>query len=115
MGQRLKDAIGADYMSLGITSYIGNTAALYPEADTKYGFRVDNFQLLQPIEGSIEKALHDCGITNSFVSFKSIPENIEPLPNMIRFDSIYIETILEKAFDGIFQIEKSTVSEVIYD
>ena len=115
MGQRLKDAIGADYMSLGITSYIGNTAALYPEADTKYGFRVDNFQLLQPIEGSIEKALHDCGITNSFVSFKSIPENVKPLPNMIRFDSIYMETILEKAFDGIFQIEKSTVSEVIYD
>ena len=59
--------------------------------------------------------MHDCGITNSFVSFKSIPENVEPLPNMIRFDSIYMETILEKAFDGIFQIEKSTVSEVIYD
>ena len=34
---------------------------------------------------------------------------------MIRFDSIYMKAELEKAFDGIFQIEKSSVSEVVYE
>ena len=115
MGQRLKEAIGDDYMSLGITSHIGHTAALYPEADTKYGFRVDNYQLQEPNEGSVEKSIHDCGITNSFVSFKNMPEDVLSIPNMIRFDSMYMETKLEKAFDGIFQIEKSSVSEVVYE
>jgi len=115
MGQRLKNAIGNDYMSLGITSYSGHTAALYPEVDTKYGFRVDNFQLQEPNEGSVEKAISGCGVTNSFVFFRNIPEDLQSIPNMIRFDSIYMKAELEKAFDGIFQIEKSSVSEVVYE
>lgn len=44
-----------------------------------------------------------------------MPEDVLSIPNMIRFDSMYMETKLEKAFDGIFQIEKSSVSEVVYE
>ncbi|WP_114750940.1 erythromycin esterase family protein [Pleomorphovibrio marinus] len=115
MGQRLKYALGNDYMALGMTSYAGNTAALYPEKDSKFGFRVDNFQLEQAKEGSVEKALKDAGVTNAFVSFKDFRGDDPSIPNLIRFDTIYTETNLKEAFDGVFQMEKSTVSEVVFE
>ena len=114
MGQRLAEKLGADYRAFGITSAKGHTAALYPDQNTTFGFRVDNQQLEEAQEGSIERAVIKNGGKDLFLSFKNAPVG-RVFPDKIRFDSIYLHEELQKAFDGIFQVERSSVSEIVLE
>lgn len=109
MGQRLAYELGNDYMAFGITSESGNTAALYPDENSKFGFRIESTTLEKPIPESIEACLANADLQFGFISFRNIPEGLE-VPKKIRFDSEYLETSVIEAFDGVFQVPVSTVA-----
>lgn len=112
MGQCLANELGDDYIAFGLTSEEGHTAALYPDEQYKFGFRIENTKLNKPMDGSVEKLLVDAQLQNGILSFKNIPRGSND-PNLIRFDSEYIETSVFDAFDGIIQIPISSVSNEI--
>ncbi|MDR1975601.1 MAG: erythromycin esterase family protein [Campylobacteraceae bacterium] len=111
MGQRLAQSFGDGYRAYAISCESGFTAALYPDESQKFGFRVDNYKLRPSVKGTIEFWLKEAGIKQGFVDFADIEAKI--LPNKIRFDSMHLKTDMKKAFDGIFILPKSTVSEVV--
>ena len=102
---------GEKYKAFAITNLRGETAALYPDNDYQFGFRVDKFPLGFPESDSIEFFMRKSGLEEGLLIMN---ESLE-LKNhkTIRFDSMYLNTEIQKAFDGIFLIEKSTVSEVV--
>ncbi len=114
MGQRLEQRLGKEYLALGITSAKGFTAALYPDKNAPLGFMVDNHRLDEAQEGSIENLIVRNGGKDLFLSFMHPPVGCV-FPDKIRFDSSYLHEDLRKAFDGIFQTEQSTVSEVVFE
>lgn len=111
MGQRLSMTFGEKYKAFAITNLRGETAALYPDNDYQFGFRVDKFPLDFPESDSVEFIMQEfggkecCLLMNRSTELKNC--------NKIRFDSMCLKTEIEEAFDGIFLIEKSTVSEVV--
>ena len=111
MGQRLSMTFGEKYKAFAITNLRGETAALYPDNDYQFGFRVDKFPLDFPESDSVEFIMQEfggkecCLLMNRSTELKNC--------NKIRFDSMCPKTEIEEAFDGIFLIEKSTVSEVV--
>lgn len=110
MGQKLSLKYGNNYKAFGITNELGFTSALYPDTNFKFGFKVDNFKLNEPEQGSIEHLLKTNGLSEGFFSLNDFDlTNV----NKIRLDSTYIETDLKKAFDGIFIIKSTSVSDVI--
>ena len=112
MGQRLANELGDEYIAFGLTSIEGHTAALYPDENYNFGFRIENTKLTKPIEESIEKILDDNQLQNGILSFRDIPRGSND-PKRIRFDSEYIETSVFDAFDGMIQIPISSVSNEI--
>ena len=110
MGQRLSSELGTDYISLGLTSKTGYTAALFPDEKYKFGFRIENTKLEMPASGSIEKLLEEANVENGIISFKHIPRGSND-PTLIRFDSEYIETSVIDAFDGLIQIPTSSIAD----
>lgn len=111
MGQRLAMSYGSGYKAFAITNFAGETSALYPDNEYKFGFKVDKFPLGFPESDSIEFFMRKSGLEEGLLIMN---ESLE-LKNhkTIRFDSMYLNTEIQKAFDGIFLIEKSTVSEVV--
>ena len=111
MGQRLSMTFGEKYKAFAITNLRGETAALYPDNDYQFGFRVDKFPLDSPESDSVEFFMQElsgkecCLIINKSKELKNCSK--------IRFDSIHLKTEIVDSFDGIFLIEKSTVSEIV--
>ncbi len=112
MGQNLANKLGENYISFGITSLKGNTAALYPDENYKYGFKIEKTSLSEPDINSIEHYFYKTNISHGFINFKNIPKNSE-IPQKIRFDSEYLELSVIEAFDGLFQIPESNISDEI--
>ncbi|HMZ67446.1 MAG TPA: erythromycin esterase family protein [Leptospiraceae bacterium] len=112
MGQRLSSSLGSDYISFGLTSVSGHTAALFPDENSKFGFRIENTELSMPVSGSIEKILEEAQVENGIISFKQIPRGSND-PTLIRFDSEYIETSVIDAFDGLIQVPTSSIADGI--
>lgn len=111
LGKRLDKIYGSEYKALGITSLGGNTAALYPDKDKKYGFEVAIVPLQKPVDGSIERYLSQKDFKKGYLFFDV---NVKKLnPKMIRLDSMYLNQDVKKAFDGIIYSNQSTVSEVV--
>ncbi len=113
MGERLAKMLGSDYRAFGITSAQGHTAALYPDQNATFGFRVDNHPLENPEEGSVEKLMMKNGEKNLFLSFGNVPPDGH-FPDKIRLDSIYLHQDMRKAFDGLFLLERSSLSETVF-
>ena len=111
MGQRLSMTFGEKYKAFAITHLRGETDALYPDNDYQFGFRVDKFPLDSPESDSVEFFMQElsgkecCLIINKSKELKNCSK--------IRFDSIHLKTEIVDSFDGIFLIEKSTVSEIV--
>ncbi len=111
LGVRLDQAFGEKYLALGITSLTGNTAALYPDKDQKYGFKVDITTLEPPVAGSIESYLSREKFLRGYLFFRCSPDGLQP--DKIRFDSAYLTEDIKKAFDGMIFTQRSTISEVV--
>lgn len=111
LGKRLSNIYGSEYKALGMTSLGGNTAALYPNKDKKYGFEVSVVTLEEPLNESIEKYLFQKKFTSGYLFFDHKAKELNP--KMIRFDSIYLNQNVKQAFDGIIYSSQSTVSEVV--
>jgi erythromycin esterase len=112
MGQRLSSELGNDYISLGLTSKNGYTAALFPDENYKFGFRIEKTELKNPVSGSIEKLLEEAHVESGIISFKQIPRGSND-PTLIRFDSEYIETSVLDAFDGLIHLPTSSIADGI--
>ena len=110
MGQRLAQALGEGYVSLGVTSAGGETAGLHPDEDAVHGFRVERAVLEPPAEGGIEAALAAAGVDLGFAGFHGAPRGAED-PARIRFDTAYLETSVLDAHDGVFHLPVSTVAD----
>lgn len=111
LGKRLSKIYGSKYKALGMTSLGGNTAALYPNKDKKYGFEVSITPLKEPLDKSIEKYLSQKNIIRGYLFFDNKVKELNS--KMIRLDSIYLNQDVKKAFDGIIYSNQSTVSEVV--
>jgi erythromycin esterase len=108
MGLHLDRALGDDYVTIGLTSGGGRTAALYPDADVgPYGFRVEDTALEPPQPGSIEAALAGVGLALA---------DLRPArghaagPDRIRLDSDYLSTPVVDAFDAVFHVPETSLA-----
>lgn len=111
MGQRLFMSYGQNYKAFALTNFRGETAALYPDNDLRYGFKVDKYPLDTPESDSIEFLMRKSGIKEGCLLMSELSEQYNC--KKIRFDSIYLNTEIKDAFDGVFLLENSTISEVV--
>ncbi|HIW90594.1 MAG TPA: erythromycin esterase family protein [Candidatus Corynebacterium avicola] len=118
MGYHLGRDLGDEYVSVGVTSSTGTTAALEPDGSAEpYGFRVDALQLEEPEDGSVEAAFTDSGADLSLAVLRGFREGENgegshaALPDRVRMDSDYIHTPVIEAFDAMVHVPTSTVAE----
>lgn len=108
MGHHLDGMLGDGYVALGVTSGAGRTAALHNDESAPFGFRVDDTALAPPEDGSVEALLAGTGL--SLNDLRRVPD-VGPRPDRIRLDSGYIRTPVLEAFDAVFHVPESSVSE----
>jgi len=111
MGQRLAMSYGQKYKAFALTNLSGETAALHADNDLRYGFKVDKYPLDAPESDSIEFLMRKSGIKEGCLLMSELSEQYNC--KKIRFDSIYLNTEIKEAFDGVILLEKSTISEVV--
>lgn len=117
MGLHLDRMLGSDYVSVGVTSGTGQTAALHPAADQgPYGFIVEPTELAPPEDSSIEAMLAAADVGLGLVDLRAArhaadrPEGEEGLPDRIRMDSDYIHTPVLDAFDAMAHVPRSSLA-----
>lgn len=111
MGQHLHEALGDDYVALGLTSVTGHTADMRPDEDARFGFAVDTTELQPPEPGSIEAAFAATGLGLGLADLRLVSRE-SPGPDRYRIQSAYLHTPVLDAFDGILSTPVSTVADI---
>ncbi|SHF16264.1 erythromycin esterase family protein [Streptoalloteichus hindustanus] len=112
-GQHLQQMLGDDYVSIGVTSGGGDTAALYPGGAEPFGISLQNVALEAPEPGSIEGLFASADLGLSLVNLREAPRSgqAETEPDRIRMDSEYVHTPVLDAFDAVVHVPASTVAD----
>ncbi|GGV19044.1 hypothetical protein GCM10010275_70830 [Streptomyces litmocidini] len=112
MGQHLHDALGDTYFALGLTSTTGHTAEMRRDEAAPFGFTIHEAPLEPPVPGSIEAAFADTGLGLGLADLRQARTENFNGPDTIRMQSVYADTPVLDAFDGILSAPASTLTDL---
>ncbi|MEV0321615.1 erythromycin esterase family protein [Streptomyces sp. NPDC050658] len=110
MGQHLHHALGDAYFALGLTSVAGSTAEMRRDETAPYGFTVHDAPLEAPVSGSVEAAFAGSGLGLAVADLRQARAEGIGGPDRIRTQSVYLDTPVLDAFDGILSTPTSTTT-----
>lgn len=120
MGQHLHRALGSAYRAVALTGVGGRTAEMHVEETARFGFEVEEVELPEPEERSIEAAFVAAGVRAGFADLRDLrlagedPDHVaSSSPDRIRMQSAYADLRLTDAFDGVICLAGTNVGVAV--
>jgi erythromycin esterase len=115
MGQHLERVLGAQYVSLAVTSTADHIPEMTLDETATAGFSIGDSHLGPPQAGSIEAAALEAGLGVSLIDLRSEPRDDVNLVmiDRIRTQSSYMRTPVAEAFDGVIIVPTATIQQGI--
>ncbi|WP_019435993.1 erythromycin esterase family protein [Streptomyces sp. AA0539] len=112
MGRCLRDALGDDYLAIGLTAVTGHTADMPRDESAPFGFTVAATALAPPEPGSVEAAFAGAGLGSGthLADLRPLRGRAADPPDRIRLQGSYLHTPVVAAYDAMLCTGGSTVT-----
>ncbi|MFG2736578.1 erythromycin esterase family protein [Streptomyces harbinensis] len=112
MGRCLRDALGDDYLAIGLTAVTGHTADMPRDESAPFGFTVAATALAAPEPGSVEAAFAGAGLGSGthLADLRPLRGRAADPPDRIRLQGSYLHTPVVAAYDAMLCTGSSTVT-----